>query len=96
MRNIKCPICNGQSIYDSNNEVSFAMRDIVAALYTQHKTKAEIESYFKKNFGNDIILNNSESYIYMLYILPLVLSAYFLYNFISQNSQRKSSKKRSS
>ena len=73
MRNIKCPICNGQSIYDSNNAISKQMRDKVASLYAEHKSSPEIESYFRNYFGDDIIMNHSGRYLYLLYIIPLSL-----------------------
>jgi cytochrome c-type biogenesis protein CcmH len=74
MKNIKCPICNGQSIYDSNNEISKKMRSLVLSNLNQGKNKIEIEEFFVNNFGNDIIIDNSVKYRYALYIIPLIMT----------------------
>ena len=80
MRNIKCPICNGQSIYDSNNEISKEMRKMVVQLVNQHKSTKEINKLFKEKFGNDIIINRTEpSIIYVIYLIPLIMMLLLIY-----------------
>lgn len=73
MKNIRCPICNGQSIYDSNNEISLEMRKIVVSLSAQHKSPAEIETIFKEKFGSEIIINQQGPRNYVLYLIPLLV-----------------------
>jgi cytochrome c-type biogenesis protein CcmH len=83
MRNIKCPVCNGQSIYDSNNEVSMQMRKIVTSLIVQHKNKIEIEEFFQSEFGDEIILNSKKSNILLaIYLLPLFIMLLFIWMFL--------------
>jgi cytochrome c-type biogenesis protein CcmH len=72
MKNIRCPICNGQSIYDSNNEISLELRKIVVELCSQHKSSTEIEEIFVEKFGPDILVNKPHSINYLLYAIPLV------------------------
>ena len=88
MRNIKCPICNGQSIYDSNNEFSKQMREVTVKLFQQNKGQQEIENFFIKEFGRDIIINNREpKVLYILYTAPIILLIFLAYLFLFRSKK---------
>lgn len=72
MRNIKCPVCNGQSIYDSNNDLSKKMRELVVKLSKEGKSKIQIEEEFVMSFGPGIVIDNSINMVYLLYVVPLL------------------------
>jgi cytochrome c-type biogenesis protein CcmH len=73
MQNIRCPICNGQSIYDSNNIISQEMRNMVVHLYGQNKSQSAIEKAFEEKFGPDILIDQSKKQVSFLYIAPLLI-----------------------
>lgn len=77
MQNIRCPICNGQSIYDANNELSLELRKIIVNLSSQGKSPAEIEAIFEEKFGSDIVLNKQSEIITLFYLVPLVVGVMF-------------------
>jgi len=92
MQNIRCPVCSGQSIYDSNNEVSFKMRNIVTQMFAQHKSSSEIEAVFREKFGDDIIIDRVDKYHYSLYLVPIITSLLIALGWIVTRIYRKNSR----
>ena len=71
LKNVKCLVCQGQSVFDSNTEFSEEVTSIVIKLNQEGKTEEEISHYLISNYGEDIFLTpsfNKENLI--LWILP--------------------------
>jgi cytochrome c-type biogenesis protein CcmH len=54
-REIRCLVCEGQSISDSNALVAKDLREIIRELVKQGKTKEEVEGYLSKRYGEYIL-----------------------------------------
>ena len=68
---IMCPVCPGESIDQSQNEIASNMRAIVKDLVRQGKTEDEIKDYFVGKYGPVILLEPSTEGISMyVWIVP--------------------------
>src|ERR1700704_496868 len=58
---IKCPVCRGQSVAESDSEASKAIRIEVARRISDGESDAEIRDYFARTLGSDILLRPASS-----------------------------------
>ncbi|MDP2643312.1 MAG: cytochrome c-type biogenesis protein CcmH [Desulfobacterales bacterium] len=73
---IMCPICNGQTIAQSNSETSVQMRDLVLKKLRQGQSKEEILQYFMSRYGERIIAEPpKKGFNLMLWFLPFIVVA---------------------
>ncbi len=71
---IMCPICPGQTIAQSNSEISIQMRNLVLKKLRQGETKEEILQYFTSRYGERIMAKPTKKGLnLMLWFLPFVL-----------------------
>jgi cytochrome c-type biogenesis protein CcmH len=57
---LRCPVCQGQSVADSNADASLAMRDRVRELVAQGYSDEQIVGYFVDRYGEWIRLTPPE------------------------------------
>ena len=73
-KNIRCLICQGQSIYDSNSDFANSMKLVIDKKLNQGFTENEIYEYLKSKYGQWIIYDpefNEKTLI--LWTLPILL-----------------------
>ena len=91
-KNLRCLVCQGQSISDSNSDFAITLKMVVKDLIKQGKTEEEIYSFLSDKYGDWILYNPKfNPGNFLLWILPysvLVLGALIIAFLI-----RKSSKK---
>jgi cytochrome c-type biogenesis protein CcmH len=71
---VRCQVCNGQSIKDSNAEIANTIRSSIRVHLENGKSEEEIIKYLCERYGDDIILNppfNAKSFL--LWWLPFIL-----------------------
>ncbi|CEI85470.1 cytochrome c-type biogenesis protein CcmH [Ehrlichia minasensis] len=85
---VRCLICSGESIYESQSQLAYDMRSMIRNKiqngYNDNQIITELQNYY----GNQIIINPPyNSYTYLLWILPalifiigIVLLVKFMYN----------------
>ena len=73
-QNLRCLICQGQSVYDSDSEFALSLKQVVQNKLDEGLTEKEIYSFLKTKYG-DWILYNPElgKNTYILWILPILL-----------------------
>ncbi len=49
---IRCPVCQGQSISDSNASLAKDLRQVVVKMLTENKSDAEIKKFMVDRYGN--------------------------------------------
>lgn len=75
-RSLKCPVCSGESIAESNAPAAQEIRRNIAEQVQQGQTDDEIRRYYAAKYGEETLLTPSSSGINMLvWILPLVALA---------------------
>ena len=74
LKNIRCLICQGQSVYDSESDFASSIKLIVDKKTNAGLNEKEIYQFLRKKYGDWIIYDpqlNKNTYI--LWLLPLLL-----------------------
>ena len=74
LKNIRCLICQGQSVYDSESDCASIIKLIVEKKIDEESSEEQIYEFLKEKYGNWIIYDpelNKNTYI--LWLLPLLL-----------------------
>ena len=74
LKNIRCLICQGQSVYDSESEFASSIKLIVDRKINEGLKEEKIYEYLRKKYGDWVIYEpqlNKKTYI--LWLLPLLL-----------------------
>lgn len=75
-RTVKCPVCSGESVAESNAPASQEIRRQIAEQVQQGQTDDEIRSFYSAKYGQAILLTPSASGANALvWILPVVAFA---------------------
>ena len=73
-KNLRCLICQGQSIYDSDSEFANSIKVLVDKKLTEGFTENQIYGYFEDKYGEWILydpLFNKNTYF--LWLFPLLI-----------------------
>ena len=73
-KNLRCLICQGQSVYDSDSDFANSMKILVDKKLEEGLSENEIYDYFKEKYGEWILYDpglNKNTYI--LWLLPLLI-----------------------
>ena len=54
--NMRCPVCQGQSVYDSNSYLARQMKQIISEKLTSGETPDEIVNFFKARYGDYVLM----------------------------------------
>ena len=74
LKNIRCLVCQGQSVYDSDSEFANSLKIVVDNKINEGLSEKQIYSYFKSKYGEWILydpLFNKNTYF--LWLLPLLI-----------------------
>ena len=70
---LRCPVCQGNSIQDSPSELALQMRSLVRDQLRSGKTPDEVRAYFVDKYGEWILLApKAEGFNLVVYIIPFV------------------------
>jgi cytochrome c-type biogenesis protein CcmH len=73
-KNLRCLICQGQSVYDSDSEFANSMKVLVDKKLNEGFSEKQIYEFFKEKYGEWILYNpelNKNTYI--LWLLPILI-----------------------
>ena len=73
-KNLRCLICQGQSVYDSDSEFANSLKIMVDKKISEGLTDEQIYQYFENKYGEWILydpLFNKNTYF--LWLLPLLI-----------------------
>ena len=73
-KNLRCLICQGQSVYDSDSEFANSLKIVVDKKIKEGLSEDQIYEYFKIKYGEWILYDprlNKNTYI--LWLLPLLI-----------------------
>ena len=73
-KNLRCLICQGQSVYDSDSEFAISLKIVVDNKINEGLSEKQIYSYFQSKYGDWILydpLFNKNTYF--LWLLPLLI-----------------------
>ena len=91
LKNLRCLICQGQSIADSNSDFAQTIKLVVKDLLKEGKTEKEIYSFMAEKYGEWIVfkpqLNKQNLMLWLLPYLALILGGIFIF-FILKKGRR--------
>tara|TARA_B100000965_G_scaffold245278_1_gene205814 strand:- start:701 stop:1066 length:366 start_codon:yes stop_codon:yes gene_type:complete len=73
-KNIRCLICQGQSVYDSQSDFALSLKLLISNKINEGKTEEQIYNYLKDQYGEWIVYDpefNKKNLV--LWIFPLIL-----------------------
>lgn len=73
-KRIRCSVCEGQSVYDSNSRFSIDMRLIVRTMIKEGKTEPEILQELERIYGDGVVSGGSFSSRKILIYLGLPIA----------------------
>ena len=74
LKNVRCLICQGQSVYDSESEFASSIKLVVDRKINEGLKEKQIYQFLREKYGDWVIFDpqfNKNSYI--LWLLPLLL-----------------------
>jgi len=91
IEDIRCPVCQGQSIGDSNSGLALDLREQVRKMILNDSTNDEIYSFMVQRYGDFVIFKPPiKPTTYMLWFAPflfLFICLFFLFRSISSKSR---------
>ena len=73
-KNLRCIICQGQSVYDSNSEFALSVKTLISQKLTAGNTEDDIYNFLKSKYGDWIVYEPEiNKYTLLLWLLPLFL-----------------------
>ena len=73
-KNLRCLICQGQSIYDSQSDFAESMKIVVRKNLSNGMSEKDIYQFMKKNYGEWVLYNPEiNKGTYLLWGLPIIL-----------------------
>ena len=73
-KNLRCLVCQGQSVYDSDSEFAISMKVLVDKKLEEGFSEIQIYDFFRDRYGEWILYNpelNKNTYI--LWLLPILI-----------------------
>ncbi|MFA9407379.1 MAG: cytochrome c-type biogenesis protein CcmH [Candidatus Dadabacteria bacterium] len=68
---LMCPVCQGQSVGESNSNLAHDMRDIIRKQLEAGRSKEEVLAYFVSSYGESILASPPPKGInWLLWLLP--------------------------
>ena len=93
LKNIRCLICQGQSVYDSESEFASSIKLIVDRKVNEGLKEKQIYQFLREKYGDWVIFDpqlNKNTYV--LWLLPLLLFLFggaIIYKKIKLNKNNK-------
>ncbi len=93
LKNIRCLICQGQSVYDSESEFASSIKLVVDRKLNEGLKEKQIYQFLREKYGDWVIFDpqlNKNTYV--LWILPLLLFLFggaIIYKKILSNKSNK-------
>ena len=73
-KNLRCLVCQGQSIYDSDSEFASSLKILVDKKIREGLTEDQIYDYFKYKYGEWILYDPEiNKNTYLLWLLPILI-----------------------
>ena len=73
-KNLRCLICQGQSVYDSQSDFALSMKILIGKKIDEGKNESEIYEFLKNKYGNWIVYDPEfNKNTILLWVIPLIL-----------------------
>ena len=87
-KNLRCLVCQGQSISDSNSDFAQTIKLVVEDLIDEGKTEEEIYKFMSDKYGDWIVFkpqfNIQNSLLWILPYIVLIFGGLFIFSFLKK------------
>ena len=87
-KNLRCLVCQGQSISDSNSDFAQTIKLVVEDLIDEGKTEEEIYSFMSDKYGDWIVFkphfNIQNSLLWILPYIILIFGGFFIFSLLKK------------
>ena len=87
-KNLRCLVCQGQSISDSNSDFAQTIKLVVKDLIDEGKTEEEIYTFMSDKYGDWIVFkpqfNIQNSLLWILPYIVLIFGGFFIFSFLKK------------
>ena len=87
-KNLRCLVCQGQSIADSNSDFAQTIKLVVKDLIDEGKTEEEIYEFMSDKYGDWIVFkpqfNTQNSLLWILPYIALIFGGFFIFSFLKK------------
>jgi len=87
-KNLRCLVCQGQSISDSNSDFAQTIKLVVKDLIDEGKTEDEIYEFMSDKYGDWIVFkpqfNTQNSLLWILPYIALIFGGFFIFSFLKK------------
>ena len=91
-KNIRCLVCQGQSIADSNSDFAITLKMVVRDLLEKGKTEEEIYNFLADKYGDWILykpkFNNENFFLWVFPYVALVIGGIIIVLLIKKPSKK--------
>jgi cytochrome c-type biogenesis protein CcmH len=92
IENIRCPVCQGQSIGGSNSGLAKDLREKVREMILDSQSDSEIYSFMVERYGDFVVykppVNTKTYFLWFAPLLILILSLLFLYRATKKTKEK--------
>ena len=82
-KNLRCLVCQGQSIYDSQSDFALSMKLLINKKIDEGKSEKEIYEFFRNQYGEWILyepkLNKKTIFLWTFPLILFVFSGYLIF-----------------
>ena len=87
-KNLRCLVCQGQSISDSNSDFAQTIKLVVKDLIDEGKTEEQIYTFMSEKYGDWIVFkpqfNIQNSLLWILPYIVLIFGGFFIFSFLKK------------
>ena len=88
LKNLRCLVCQGQTISDSNSDFAQTIKLVVKDLIDEGKTEDEIYEFMSDKYGDWIVFkpqfNTQNSLLWILPYIALIFGGFFIFSFLKK------------
>ena len=92
IENIRCPVCQGQSIGGSNSDLAQDLRAKVRDMILDSQTDSEIYSFMVERYGDFVVykppVNTKTYFLWFAPVLVLMISLLYLFRSTRENKEK--------
>ena len=92
IEDIRCPVCQGQSIGGSNSGLAKDLREKVREMILDSKTDSEIYSFMVERYGDFVVykppVNSKTYFLWFAPVLVLMISLLYLFRSTRENKEK--------
>ena len=91
-KNLRCLVCQGQSISDSNSDFAQTIKLVVKDLIAQGKSEDEIYSFMAEKYGEWIVykpqLNSQNLILWIFPYITLIVGGYVIFYLVIKKTKK--------